>query len=124
MRTVLNQKLSCLLKGGLAFFIGGKGVEMKNKFFKAAFVMIVAMSLCLGTFKPTIGQEYSVIDLGTLGGESSLSTGINDLGQIAGKSDIGDNTQPYHAFLYSNSIMHDLGTLGGSNSYAFAINNS
>lgn len=67
--------------------------------------------------------EYTIIDLGTLGGTSSVAAGINDLGQVVGYSYTnGDADQ--HAFIYSNGVMTDLGTLGGDNSQATAINAS
>jgi probable HAF family extracellular repeat protein len=61
-------------------------------------------------------------DLGTLGGSTSEGTAINDSGQVAGYSDLPNNTQ--HAFLYSGGSMHDLGTLGGTDSSAFGVNAS
>jgi probable HAF family extracellular repeat protein len=66
--------------------------------------------------------EYTIIDLGTLGGTSSIATGINDLGEVVGYSSL-PNLQD-HAFLYSAGQIKDLGTLGGGNSAAFGINNS
>ena len=62
-------------------------------------------------------------DLGTLGGDTSVATGINDSGQVAGYSYTA-NDATEHAFLYSNGTMQDLGTLGGSGSIAYGINTS
>ena len=67
--------------------------------------------------------EYSLIDLGTLGGSSSQAYGINNLGQAIGyaaTSSSGSN----HAFLYKNGTMQDLGTLGGPFSGSYGINDS
>jgi probable HAF family extracellular repeat protein len=66
-------------------------------------------------------QNYTVLDLGTLGGPHSVATGINSSGAIVGFS---DTVLPgiQHAFLYSGGTITDLGTLGGSTSYAWAIN--
>jgi len=61
-----------------------------------------------------------MIDLGTLGGPSSIAYGINDDGQVVGWSWTKDNKM--HAFLYSSGKMTDLGTLGGVSSQAKAIN--
>jgi probable HAF family extracellular repeat protein len=74
----------------------------------------------------TLLAAGSMKDLGTLGGNNSWAYGINDVGQVVGKSDILPITNPAHthAFIYSGSSMTDLGTLGGTNSEAWGINNS
>jgi probable HAF family extracellular repeat protein len=66
-------------------------------------------------------------DLGTLGGESSHATSINNRGQIVGWSYIP--TPPggvtYHAFLFDRGVMTDIGGLGTViNSDANAINDA
>ena len=66
------------------------------------------------------GQEYQVIDLGTVGYVSSQANAINASGQIVGWATDSENHT--HAFLYSNGVMQDLGTLGGVNSAAVGIN--
>jgi probable HAF family extracellular repeat protein len=66
--------------------------------------------------------NYSVTDLGTLGGAKSTACSINDLGKVAGKSAIA--TGQLHAFSWQNGIITDLGTLPGlSFSEARAVNN-
>jgi probable HAF family extracellular repeat protein len=65
----------------------------------------------------------SVIDLGTLGGSSSVANGINSAEQIIGWSNIpSDTNPPSHATLWQANVSTDLGTLGGTNSFAMAIN--
>jgi probable HAF family extracellular repeat protein len=60
--------------------------------------------------------------LGTLGGSESYAYGINDAGQVVGRSTLANNYS--HAFLYSDGSMRDLGTLGGVTSGAYEINGS
>lgn len=79
------------------------------------------MGLALST--PVVALNYSITDLGTLGGASSNATALNDNGQVVGYSSIAGDTVT-HAFLYSYGTMTDLGTLGGSYSSANDINNS
>jgi probable HAF family extracellular repeat protein len=62
-----------------------------------------------------------MIDLGTLGGDSSYPEDLNDMDQVVGSSFLtGNPIDPQfaplpaiHGFLYSNGAMMDLGTLGG-----------
>lgn len=68
-------------------------------------------------------QQYTVEDLGTLGGYYSFAYGINFIGQVVGNSETGFPPSPTHAFLWDDAEgISDLGTLGGSNSYAYGIN--
>jgi probable HAF family extracellular repeat protein len=67
--------------------------------------------------KWTGGQAIS---LGTLGGQSSFSSGQNSWGDVVGSSLLADGNQ--HGFLWHNGKMIDIGTLGGLSSRASAIN--
>ncbi|HUI66607.1 MAG TPA: hypothetical protein VL087_00135 [Nitrospirota bacterium] len=87
------------------------------------------LMLTILLFAATVSAQpsYLVIDLGGLGGTTSVGTtsvgeGINDNGQVTGQAAI---TSGYiHAFLYSGGTMTDLGTLGGTTSVGSDINNS
>jgi probable HAF family extracellular repeat protein len=83
-------------------------------------------------FHAVLWSNGTISDLGTLGGTSSLGTGVNDLGQVTGfaqraKLDpfsiVGLGTQT-RAFLWQNGKMQDLGTLGGPDSFAQYVNNN
>lgn len=66
--------------------------------------------------------NYSITDLSTLGGTSSTACGVNDRGQITGKSALPSGQ--LHAFLWQDGVMTDLGTLPNLQfSEARAINN-
>jgi len=96
---------------------------------------IVGKAIVLAVFLLAIapwamaGVSYTVLDLGTLGGEfvQTHVTGINNLGQVVGwSSDAGKNT--FRAFRTGpnakiNPATDDLGGAGGYRSHAYAINN-
>jgi probable HAF family extracellular repeat protein len=75
------------------------------------------------TQDPFLWDRGNMIDLGSLGGVSGTTYGLNNLGQVVGRSNLaGDQTE--HAFLWARGALTDLGTLGGSASNAFAISDS
>ena len=61
--------------------------------------------------------HYTVIDLGTLGGTSSLAGGLSNSGWVEGRSTLPGNTVT-HPVLWRKGAMKDLGTLGGPNADA------
>jgi len=89
-------------------------------------VALVVLTLALrGNSQPQ--ASYTITDLGTLGGSTSIGWAINNSGQVAGCSDfstIAENKYFEHAFRYSGSTITDLRTLGSSLSEGFGINTS
>jgi len=59
----------------------------------------------------TGSPAYVIIDLGTLGGWTSVGLGINESGQVVGGADTPGGKR--HAFLWDCGTMQDLGTLTG-----------
>jgi probable HAF family extracellular repeat protein len=70
----------------------------------------------------TPAASFTIIDLGSLGGDSSVAYGINLNNKVVGTSRTG--SAEMHAFYWTGSsqTMQDLGTLGGNFSVAYALN--
>jgi len=90
----------------------------------AALVAIVVLWNSAGS---ACGATYRILDLGTLGGDVSQATGINNRGQVVGFALTASGLP--HAFRTApnepiNPATDDLGTFGGGISYAWDINAS
>jgi probable HAF family extracellular repeat protein len=102
---------------GVAFGINDRG-------------QIVGFSdLAGGGFRATRWDGSTAIDLGTLGRvDLSVAADINNAGQIAGWSAIGDSADAIviHAVRWQGTTPQDLGSLGGANrsSNGFGINDA
>ena len=84
--------------------------------------LVLVFSLAIGN---AFGQvQYTVTDLGTLGGTSSGALDINNSGQVVGDAKTGVGTVDHALLWQSGSGMQDLGTFGGTNSIANGVNNS
>lgn len=70
---------------------------------------------------PPLPPEYEIFDLGTLGGNYSAASAINERREVVGRAETARKKR--HAFLWQKGKMTDLGTLGGSSSEAHDINN-
>ena len=93
---------------------------MKKSFSEVILSLMLTVLLSVVSSNLAAAQEYTVIDLGTLGGTASGARGINEQGQVVGGA--ATYTGDHHAFLWENGVMQDLGTLGGSISSAHCIN--
>ena len=70
---------------------------------------------------PASTRTVTVVDIGTLGGDSARAVAVNDRNQVVGCSTAANGET--HAFLWQAATgMADLGTLGGGYSCATAIN--
>ena len=100
------------------------GEEMKSDALKIFLSFLLVTLLNLAIPQPLLAQEYAIIDLGTLGGNMSTATDINNLGQVVGYSSTATGEwYDWHAFIYDITVgMKDLGTLGGTKSSAYGIN--
>ena len=84
---------------------------MKSNCCKTILVLIILAMM--GTMShPTFAQEYTVIDLGTLGGYRSMAYAINNTGQVIGTSSVSDGT--FHPFIWQSGTMTDLRDLGAT----------
>src|SRR6267378_433570 len=93
------------------------GLNTKSATIAFAILAALVMAAVLGassksTAVGTDGGTFPIQDLGTLGGDWSQATAVNDLGQVIGWSATNASGDP-HAFLWSGGSMKDLGTLGG-----------
>lgn len=99
------------------------------------FVLTAALGMSLSIVSPAFAFPFASWigasdgggwnKLGTLGGNDTFATGINDSGQVVGESNSKIDSQVFHAFITGpNGVgMTDLGTLpGGSYSAAAGIN--
>ena len=116
----LMAKSGTCVEWGLRFWPWAlASLARRSRTFSAAMIL----SVCALSVLPASAQTYTVTNLGTLGGLSTLPAAVNDTGQVVGQSQTAGG--PVHAFLWtSESGMVDLGTLGGTYSYATAINDA
>ena len=66
--------------------------------------------------------RFTVTNLGTLGGNSSIAYAINASGQVAGSASLADGT--VRATRWTNGLALNLGVPFGNNSAAYGINDA
>ena len=91
-----------------------------------AIFLLCAAAAVAGAAKDRTSGAWTFIELGTLGGNVSWATGINNAGDVIGwsgvaKGEYTDQDPEFHAFVYANGHMRDLGRAGDSSS-AWSIN--
>ena len=72
-------------------------------------VIILVSGALAGAAPGPFVPHYTIIDLGTLGGNDSSASGINDLGQAVGWAEDADGRR--RAFMWENGVMTDLNDL-------------
>jgi len=79
------------------------------------------LSMLLAGLPASAAVQFTVTDLGTLGGTTSNAYGINAAGQVVGSAmTSGDAVS--RAFIWQAGSLQDLGTAGGTSGYAASIN--
>jgi probable HAF family extracellular repeat protein len=92
--------------------------SMAGRAAAAAGLALILFGACLNL--PATAAAFSVTDLGTLGGKTSVAFAINARGQVVGWSNTAGSPLP-RAFLWEGGLLRDLGTLGGQSSVAFGL---
>jgi probable HAF family extracellular repeat protein len=92
------------------------GIKMKKNIIN----LILATILTGMAFLANAAYKYS--DLGTLGGNVSVSRSINNYGQVVGTSFDSGNDKLYAA-QWNSGVISSLGSGAGINSQAYSINN-
>jgi uncharacterized membrane protein len=85
--------------------------------------LAVVLGVQRASAQPASAQQFSIMDLGTLGGYVSEADYINDRGQIVIRIISTASGVEEHVALWEKGETTDLGTLGGTSSYAGALNN-
>jgi uncharacterized membrane protein len=95
----------------------------QSKLYKFAFLAAVGL-LGLGATRSAHAEEYTLTDLGDLGGGFSIAFGVNNAGQAVGTSEYAPpNNTAVYPVLWSGGPITVLGDLGGT-SEAYGINST
>jgi probable HAF family extracellular repeat protein len=85
-------------------------------------LLIAGVLLSLSAVRPTSAQQYEIVDLGTLGGNSSRANGISESGIIVGLAALPSSAQ--HSVIWDESGIVDMGLPPGSFGTAVAVNDA
>jgi probable HAF family extracellular repeat protein len=88
------------------------------------FVTAAALVILSATASAWAASDWTLVDIGTLGGPGSYGAAVTNAGVVVGCADVASGGT--HAFVYRNEVMQDLGTGTDSpdgNSCALAVNN-
>ncbi len=96
---------------------------MKTKPAQNNFLWTVCLGTCLPFALANAAPQYSVSDLGSLGGTYSMGLGVNNSGLVSGFSHLVGNVSEHAIVGQALSLPQDLDSLGGSYSQAYSINN-
>jgi len=107
----------------MAVFVKRRLNQKGGKFILPSSFVFLAQLILFESFVQG-APEYTIIDLGTLGGDLSVAKALNEKGHVVGYSRTAANDTDMHAFVYKDGKMTDLGTLGGKSSKAHGINNA
>jgi probable HAF family extracellular repeat protein len=137
MTTVLRPLLRCIFAGSCAFAASVAAVANPPIYRLEAIPGFEVADLdeaindrgeiagVVGTDDGPRAAIYSrgvVTQLGTLGGQRSNGSGINDRGDVVGSSTLEPGNNVTHGFLFADGLMEDLGSLRQF-SLANAVNN-
>ncbi len=104
---------------------GGLAVSVSRRASRLGWIQasgLLLLAACLIP-RPAVAEQYTVTDVGTLGGRSSVAMAVSATGQVVGWSNPTGSPMP-HAFLNDGGGIRDLGTLGGHYSVAFDVNDN
>src|SRR5215471_12236498 len=95
---------------------------MQSRTLTSIIAMTLFAALAMPIYLAAQPPQYTVIDLGTLGGTFSFAGVVNNHAWVSGSSTLPDDTA-VHAFFWKSGTMSNLPTLGGPNGFAREINN-
>ena len=96
---------------------------MKTKSIGNNFFWTACLGVCLPFGSAHAGPQYTVSDLGSLGGAYSVGLGVNNSGLVSGFSHLVGNSAEHASVGQSLTLPQDFGTFGGTYSQAYSINN-